>query len=370
VSADLVPYLLGPRPTLAIDSGDVRDVLTLMNTINRLNDSSCEIAVVISAIRLRALRDLLGPRFELWRSVLRAKNVVVTGFEEQDAIRAGIEGGGDGAMTADRLVLDQASAEGYVLITRVALSERAETVMHATLDEVSAAVERVSNLSTSLRVVRNGSSSTEAKIAALEDLVDARHPDLPRFLADALEASDLAPAWRDALIYAVEHTQVTDPTLRPRVIASLLRHARVLRDEGSGATLWSAVRRYASMVPVDASDGLLEFLRPEDVATTKQVALQGIFNIYSVERHRHCTARDRLRERVHALAMEHIDPERACDATQVALAHVCLRAAAALEHPALDDLLLRLESLGFRRITERAVALVNQLKEQRTRGEV
>ncbi len=370
MSADLVAYLLGKEPRFAIVDGGPRDMLTLMNAINRLNDGDPQrpVDVVIPAIRLRALRDHLGQRFELWRSVLRAKNVVVTSFDEQDAIAGASEEASAETATVDALVLDQARVEGYVVITRVPKPDREEAPLRASHDEVLDAALRVLSVRASLRVMRDSSSTVEARLAALEDLVDARHEDLPLLLADALERSDHAPAWRDALIFAVEHTQVTDPALRERLVASLLRHALALRDEGREGPLWSAVRRYASMVPVEASDGLLAFLRPEDVATTKQVALQGIFNIFSVERPRACDARDRLRERVHSLAVEPRPSSDSVTPEIAALTFCSVQAAAVLEDPDLEVVVAGLEALNRPRLTERMRRFLSDLSDGRSRG--
>lgn len=194
-------------------------------------------------------------------------------------------------------------------------------------------------------------ATAEAWGEAFWELFD--DPRLSAFLADELER-DHPPARRDVILAAVEQTQFMDPELRTRVTAALLKHARVLRDEGGGPVLWCAIRRYASMVPVEHSDTLLEFMRSDDDVKTIQVALQGIHNIYEVEASPDCPARDRLRERVHALAVERIDPAVARTSADAAMCFCCCKAAHVLRDPEYADVLARLDALGHRRLSERA----------------
>lgn len=374
MNADLLGYLDGKggkRPAIALDVSVMPNALGLLNLINEANDydPSREIELAISAIGLAKLKRRWGARFEIWQGVLRAKNVVVKSFDEADAIVGAAPVGARDVVTPDELICEQFNAEGSLLVTRNGESEPGESVLHASIDEAHAAAELVVRSRTAARRVREPGCALDARIEALATLVETNSEDLPTFLADELERSGLVPAWRDALISAVEHTQVTEVALRARVVTSLLRHARALRDQRSEGPLWSAVRRYASMVPVEASDTLLEFLQPDDAMTTKQVALQGVFNIYSHEAPHDCSARDRLRARVRELAEEYIDREFAQTPERIALAHTCFRAAAALDDPSLDELFARIEKLGLRRITERAATLRDELTARRARAE-
>lgn len=200
-------------------------------------------------------------------------------------------------------------------------------------------------------ILLDTTANAKAWWEAFEELFDDAR--LPALLADELER-DHPPARRDVTLAAAEQAQFYDPALRTRVTASLLKHARGLRDEGGGPALWCAIRRYASMVPVEHSDTLLEFMRADDDVATIQCALQGIHNIYEVEASPDCPARDRLRERVHALAVERIDPAVSQTSTDVAMCFCCCKAAHALRDPEYADVLARLDALGHRRLSERA----------------
>jgi hypothetical protein len=163
--------------------------------------------------------------------------------------------------------------------------------------------------------LRDEGATSATRVAALGELVMEGDDGLPQWLASELERDDLDPPWRDAVIAAVEQTQVTDPALRARFVTSLLAAARSLQ----GPAQWSALRRYASMVPVAACGSLLEFLAIERETGTIQVALQCIANVFEVERADDRAVCEALRAAVRAVAAERIVPSRVQGAEDVAL---------------------------------------------------
>lgn len=212
--------------------------------------------------------------------------------------------------------------------------------------EVPPAQEIEDKTSDALWMQLEGAARDEAWSAALSELVERQDPGLASYLAAELRARELSPAVRNALVFAAESTQCFDPDTRASITASLFAHAVILRDAGEERPLWAAVRRYASMVPIEEADGLLAFLRDEDAPTTKQAALQGIQNIFTVDVADERAAVDRLRQRVHVLAEDLISP--ACLEVRggPALALQAFCAAAALLDPTLPALAGRLVELG------------------------
>lgn len=196
-----------------------------------------------------------------------------------------------------------------------------------------------------------------ARTEALNALVAEGDPALAAWLADELDIEDHPAPWLDALVFAAERTAFEDPALRERVISALYRIAQSLKATERDAPLWSAIRRYASMVPVASADTLLVFLNRDERTTTLQVALQGISRIFETAPRDCETARVRLRARVHALAAERIKPARVHGSEDAALCFACFEAALHLEDPEVDEVHRWLESLGRERMTARARAL-------------
>lgn len=118
----------------------------------------------------------------------------------------------------------------------------------------------------------------------LQDGMHIREEWLTTLVAKELDGEgDLEPAWRDALLSAAEELDFRKDDDRARVVDGLFKLAIRLRDnQGHDAAqvLWSAIRSYASLVPVARARTLSEFLRVEDSLKTKQVALQGIQNVF------------------------------------------------------------------------------------------
>jgi len=107
--------------------------------------------------------------------------------------------------------------------------------------------------------------------------------DVMRVLA-ILESEEEDSEQRDDAVLEAELLQVDDPSLRARMVEVLWNE--VLRIQASkGArpdhVLWAAVRRFASMAPVDQAERLLILLSPAEPYTTQQVALQAIQNMFA-----------------------------------------------------------------------------------------
>ncbi len=212
---------------------------------------------------------------------------------------------------------------------------------------------------------RDTDAPMATRVAALDELVHACDEGLPPWLTEELERGDLASEWRDAVILAVEQTQVSDPELRARLVSALVAHAIVLRDEGADGVLWSALRRLASMVQVEEADVLLEFMRPVDDPKTTQAALQAVFSIFSVEVPPDVPSVTRLRVRVRELFDERILSANAETSADAALAFCAYQALEALDEDPRGEVLERFAKLGRRRLTERARAVREHITSHR-----
>jgi serine/threonine protein kinase len=94
----------------------------------------------------------------------------------------------------------------------------------------------------------------------------------------------LKPKDRARVVFATELIRFPAGEERQRVIQLLLDEARNLRlseDSTDQRVLWAAVRRYASMVPLDDTARLMEFLLPDNPGHTQHIALRAIQTVFS-----------------------------------------------------------------------------------------
>jgi hypothetical protein len=149
---------------------------------------------------------------------------------------------------------------------------------------------------------------------------------------------------------------VTDPQVCRALAVSLMKHAVIIRDApaGSEGAFWSALRSFARLAPPSDAAAYLAFLRPRDVATTKQCTLQCIEMMFA-DGYRGGADLVGLRRRVRELARRYLDPEWTITEINEALSLCTFSAAAALGDPALEDLTQRLISCESPRLVDLAL---------------
>jgi hypothetical protein len=84
-------------------------------------------------------------------------------------------------------------------------------------------------------------------------------------------------------LWALELAEIDDPADRERLAPALFDLAVKLRDDARARatpTLWSALRRFATVVSASAAEQLLAFLREEDDADARQLALQCVQTVF------------------------------------------------------------------------------------------
>ena len=182
--------------------------------------------------------------------------------------------------------------------------------------------------------------------ACLGELVEREDPGVAPYVAEMLQSMNLPPHARSALVFAAERSQSFEPDVRRPLKDGLLSAAITMRDLGEQAALWAAIRRYATLVPVEEVNGLLDFLREEDPITTKQVTLQAIQNIFAVEVPTACGAVAAVRARVLALSTQTIVPSSFERPEEASLALEALCAAIALRDPQARNLRNKFERLA------------------------
>ena len=196
--------------------------------------------------------------------------------------------------------------------------------------------------------------SRDFLVEVINALIDRESPLLEPFLAKTLNNDKLQRPWLDILVYAAENAELRDARHCAAIGKGLLARSIALRDASevdAEPVLWSALRRYASLVANREAENLLTFLRPEDRRMTRQVALQGLYNILEIEPLTDETGK--VDERIRSLAAKYLDtdwvisPENTVMADQV----FCLAALAGVAE--LDDFTERLIALGQVGLVER-----------------
>lgn len=170
------------------------------------------------------------------------------------------------------------------------------------------------------------------------------------------------------LISYAELVEVSEPGLRAELADALITHARVLRDMNDTAAdppLWAALRRFASLAAPQRVEELLDFMRLEDPATTRQAALLGVHSIVELHALPEGAAADRLRMRVATLARKYLDLDWLTSGQNVALATTAFTAAVLAEVPDSGELVEQALGLKRERLLRRAHAILAEAQSVR-----
>jgi len=150
----------------------------------------------------------------------------------------------------------------------------------------------------------------------------------------------------------------------------MLATATSLRDSSAAGVehaLWAAVRTFAAVASLEQVAELIEFLRPEEVGTTRQVALQAIQHMLELEPAPGTREVKRLVERTKELALKYLDNDFLTSPEAVALATAAYCAAVLADAPGSDELTARLVSLSRKRMLKRSREVISNAKTARER---
>lgn len=189
----------------------------------------------------------------------------------------------------------------------------------------------------------------------------------PAFVVDSLARSGLYDRELELLIVTAHDIQVYNPGLREEMACQLHRHAIKIRDNISAygewprpqsrrslvdplidrtdcPILWAAIRRFGSLVTVDKATWLLDFMRDEDVRSTKQVALQVLFWMRTTRPAVHAVwdhdVVEKIRSRVSEIAASRLFAEQI--PSEIALSMCAMVAAASFGERSFADAFMRL----------------------------
>jgi hypothetical protein len=108
-------------------------------------------------------------------------------------------------------------------------------------------------------------------------LCDAEDPRVQAWVVEELGNANVSSGWRAHLIDACESLDFADKALRARLTTVLgLQIERLLTEGVEGPPLWTAVRRYGTLLDPAQAEVLCQLLNPEREIATRQVALQSL----------------------------------------------------------------------------------------------
>jgi hypothetical protein len=154
-------------------------------------------------------------------------------------------------------------------------------------------------------IVRDPGQSIERRAKALFVLCDTEDPGMRAWVVEELDNANISPGWRAHLIDACESLDFTDTALRAR-LKTVLGHQidRLLAERMEGPSLWTAVRRYGTLLDPVEAEVLCGLLNPERGLATRQVTLQALEYLIRLPGAPTEAATSRLRNAVGALLFD------------------------------------------------------------------
>ncbi len=189
------------------------------------------------------------------------------------------------------------------------------------------------------------------RVQALQECLLADNSRAVDLIVDELDRDDVPADWRDALVYAAENVHFKDPNQQARVRARLRELALELRETsraGVEHVVWSALRRFSSLLPREEANDLLEFLDRKGVVDTRMVALQCVSRVFHAGPPSDPAAFEPLAGRVAEYGKKFLDPDVFAGGENSSIARNAVLALAALGSPRLEGCVDRVNALDRR----------------------
>jgi len=214
------------------------------------------------------------------------------------------------------------------------------------------------------RVLSDANAPLDDRVATLHELISVDPEQVARLVVDELERPDISAPWRNALILTAETLQFDDQRLRERVMKTLYRLASELRhstEPGIKPIVQSAIRCYASMIPVTEANTLKTFLEPPHPVETRLVTLQCIANLFE-SRPPECPEKlQPLADRIYELADKFLDRDWLVPGEKAAIGQNAAFALAAIGDPRLSQCVERVRQLQVSWLTRQLERKLSRL---------
>ena len=214
-------------------------------------------------------------------------------------------------------------------------------------------------------IARDSSTPTNDRIVALRKWIATDEKgEAAAFIGGELCQTELTDDWRDALVYAAENVHFEAPSQQAAVCDRLREVALKLRESSKAGTehvVWSAMRRFASLLPAERAADLLEFLNRKGAVDTRMVALQSIARLFENAPPSDIAALEPLTERVAEYADKFLDPDVFAGGENSAIARNAVLALAALGSLRVVDSVQRVNALGRRWLSRQVQRQLEEL---------
>ena len=216
-------------------------------------------------------------------------------------------------------------------------------------------------------IVQDENTSLDDRINALQEWIFLDSDSAAAFILDELEKDDSSPEWRNALIYAAEDVRFPNEKDQVRLCNRLRELALVLRESSEPnieRVVWTALRRFASLVAEERANELTEFLYQRGQVDTRLVALQGIVHIFEIAPPQQLKDCQPLADRVFELSSKLIDPDVMTAGETSAIAEQGILALGTLGDHRLKTCLEKLDALRWQWLSQRVLEDLEELRNQ------
>ena len=189
------------------------------------------------------------------------------------------------------------------------------------------------------------------RVQALQECLVADNSRAVDIIVDELCRDDVSDEWRNAIIFAAENVYFEHPAQQAKVRSRLRELALELREisqAGTDHVVWSAMRRFSSLMPPEEANDLVEFLDRKGVVDTRMVALQCVARVFHAGPPSDIATLEPLTQRVAEYAQKFLDPDVFAGGENSSIARNAVLALASLGSPKLQDCAARVNALGRR----------------------
>lgn len=217
-----------------------------------------------------------------------------------------------------------------------------------------------------LHVLRCDDAPIKDRVSALHQSLQCDVEQVSEDIVDQLCGESTEDEWRNELILAAEHLQIADDRSRRRLAARLFHFAEELRtssDTRIKPIVESAIRSYASLIPIEAADSLHAFLEPPNPVDTRLAALQAIVNVFEARPPCDDAAVRRISDRAFELAQKFLDRDWLVPGEKAAIGQNAVYASAALGDERLKPAVEQAVNLELRWVSRQLERKLSNLAE-------
>jgi len=212
----------------------------------------------------------------------------------------------------------------------------------------------------------NTSESMKDRIAALHEWVVADNDSAACFVLTELAKDQPNYEWLTSLVFAAEDVRFPEQEQQQQAASRLRTIGLELRqrsDVTSEQAVFSAVRRFASLIPEEDANGLTEFLTNTGNIDTRLIALQCVSYIFEARPPRGADMVKSLRDRLFSLSNKFLDADVLVPGETSAIAEQVVCGLAATGDDRLDDCTTKVKNLGLSWFSDIVFRNLNSLRD-------